>query len=63
MIPWDVVYYYKNGEWHEADPFCPKSLGGQGGDVHALVNSIRKMGYPAVPGVRSIGAPEGAPRP
>lgn len=57
----DVVYYFKSGSWHAADPFCPVSLGGVGGNVAALVERLTRMGYHAVPGRISIGAPEGAP--
>ena len=54
----DCVYYYvggtERGEWKEA------TIGPQSIDV--VIESIERSGYYAVPGKRSIGRPEGAPR-
>ena len=67
---YDVVYYWtggaERGEWREVD------VHGAGGDLGSmgscwvpnareLVARLERMGYVAVPGRRSIGAPEGPP--
>jgi hypothetical protein len=61
VTKFDVVYFFHRGEWKPADPFCPVSLGGAGGDIDLLVTRLESAGYPAVKGLRSVGAPEGAP--
>lgn len=65
MMKYDVVYYWvggtESGRWHAADPFVSKALGGVDGNVQALVERTERMGYHCVPGIRNIGAPEGAP--
>lgn len=63
MTKYDVVYYWNRNKatWLTADPSCPVSLGGVGGDVRALVARLERMGYVALPGKLSIGAPDGAP--
>ena len=53
---YDAVYWWQGGSeqgrWIEAQP---------GANVHETVRALRRMGYVAHPGRRSIGAPEGAP--
>jgi len=58
----NAVYFFKGGSWHYADPSCPVSLGGVGGDINALVARLERAGYPAVKGSTAIGAPEGSPQ-
>jgi hypothetical protein len=62
-MKYDVVYYWNRSKaaWVAADPSCPVSLGGVGGDVNALVARLERAGYVALRGKLSIGAPEGAP--
>lgn len=54
---YDVVWYWKDSKWHEADPEVYEEYK----SVYDLVQDIRKLGFIAKPGLRSIGAPEGAP--
>ena len=55
---WDVVWWWRGGsergEWIAADA-TPET-------ADAVASEIRRMGYFAVKGLRSIGAPEGSPR-
>lgn len=56
---YDRVYYWvggnERGEWREAGPFTSNE------QVDAKIVEIRKMGYVAVAGKSTIGAPEGVP--
>lgn len=58
---YDVVYYYAGGRWHAANPFVSRTLGGVDGNFSELIERTERMGFHAVPGRLSTGAPEGAP--
>jgi len=55
----DVVWYWNRSlkQWSEALPSCWPEYKG----IQALQDDIRRMGYVAHKGLRSIGKPEGPP--
>jgi hypothetical protein len=58
MTKYDVVWWWRGGE--VSGEWCAACLDPKGG-CEATVAEIRKGGRVAYPGLRSIGAPEGAP--
>lgn len=58
---YDRVYYWtggtENGRWREAIPNVYPEYKG----IDALLADLKRMGFKAVKGLASIGAPEGSP--
>lgn len=44
----DVVWYWRGGKWHPADPFVSRELGGVEGNVALLMGKLARAGYPSI---------------
>lgn len=52
-----IVWYWRGGKWHPADPYVTAELGGVAGNVGALMGQLARMGYPSIRGTKEEGPP------